>query len=327
MKNLEYFFRSIYLMYRTMNPTLTNDIVPEVLHTDDGYDYHVFSPIGKSIRTIMIIYGMTIGGPTDARLVKFAKACTEAGLKVIIPDLPGLNNFRIEIGDFQRVTSIGRKLGDTEKNKIGLIGFSTGGSYALLLAGQDEFLNWIGPIVLFSPIYEARLVADRLHAEQDPYHKSEKELDGLYWAKYVIAYRNPILFLQDDEIYKVLQKKLLDYDDLGLDTKREFYEILTNEFHLENKKDLFYEDDVFEKLSAKGNLLTVRSPVFIIHDVSDQIVLPEQSIRMFEELSKRGIGYQQKLLVTQWLSHVVMQKKGSIAELVKFITLLSEIFQ
>ena len=182
--------RGVRVLFRAMRPRYDELLLPDVRQTPEGFEYQVFYPRGKAIRTVMLIYGMTINGEEDARLLKFARSCANAGLKVVVPHLPGLMEFMVEEDDLRRLESIASVLSKESSEKIGLIGFSTGGSYALLLAAQPTLSERIGPLVLFSPIYDVRDIANRLHAPVDPPPQSDKEWDQFFWAQYVIAFRN-----------------------------------------------------------------------------------------------------------------------------------------
>jgi hypothetical protein len=57
------------------------------------------------------------------------------------------------------------------------------------------------------------------------------------------------------------------------------------------------------------------------------VVPPNHSRRMYAELARRGPGFRQEVLITPWLSHVVMQTTGSPAELFQIITFVSELFR
>jgi hypothetical protein len=56
-------------------------------------------------------------------------------------------------------------------------------------------------------------------------------------------------------------------------------------------------------------------------------VPPDHSRRMYAELAKRGAGYHQAVLITAWLSHVVMQTTGSLTELFRIVGFMSELFR
>jgi pimeloyl-ACP methyl ester carboxylesterase len=310
-----------------MRPRRDELIAPEVHHTSAGDEYHVFYPRGKALRTVILIYGMAIQGEYDGRLLKFARSCTEAGLKVVIPHLPGLMEFCVAAGDMSRLENILITLGPTEKGRIGLIGFSTGGSYALLLAANTALRDKIAPVVLFSPIYDARDVAERLHAPVDPEPQTSKDWDEFYWGQFVIAFRNRKLLGIPKGVEKTLHTYMIDFVEFNLETKKTFYDRHIAPLQLTGRTDLLNEGQALDLLSARGKLSAVHSPVFILHDASDRVVPPNHSHRMYAELSQRGAGFQQEVLVTHWLSHVEMQKTGSITELFKIISFVSELFR
>jgi pimeloyl-ACP methyl ester carboxylesterase len=325
--NSERISRGVRVMFRTMRPRRDDLILPEIHYTARGYEYHIYYPRGKAIRTLVLIYGMSIAGENDRRLLKFARACANAGLKVIVPHLPGLMEYRFARNDLLRLAEIVSMLVQDDHEKIGLIGFSTGGSYSLLLAARPALRDRIGPILLFSPIYEARDVADRLHAPPDPIPQTPKAWDQFYWTQYVIIYRNRKNLELSEEVQGALQILLTDWEDYNLEVKRIFYENHIAPHHLFERTDLFNEGVAFEQLSARGQLAGVKSPVFILHDAADRIVPPDHSRRMHAELALRSPEFHQEILVTPWLSHVMLQNTGSLSELTKIVSFVAELFR
>lgn len=327
MSKSERISRSMRVMFRTMRPRRDDLILPEIQHTTAGDEYHIYYPRGKALRTVILIYGMTIEGAQDGRLIKFAGACANAGLKVVVPHLPGLMDFIVAPGDLQRLERIVDSLKPENGSPLALIGFSTGGSYALLLAANPALRDKIGPVVLFSPIYDARDVAERLHAPADPPPGTPKEWDQFIWAQFVIAHRNRTLLKLSEAEQEALQIFLADYDRFEIAVKHLFYDEHIAPHQLTIRKDLLHEGTDLDALSAHGHLAVVKSPVFILHDAADRVVPPEHSRHMHAELSQRGADFNQGVLITPWLSHVVMQKTGSLTELFQFISYISELFR
>ena len=197
----------------------------------------------------------------------------------------------------------------------------------MLLSANPDLRELIGPVVLFSPIYDVRLVADRLHAPVDPPPQTDKDWEQYYWAQYVIALRNRNMLGLSETVQEALQILLADYDKYQLSVKRAFFDNHIGSLKLIGRTDLVYEGQVLDLLSARGHLSAVRSPVFIMHDASDQLVPPDQSRQMHSELAKRGPGFRQEILVTPWLSHVMMQNTGNPAELFKIVSFMGELFR
>jgi acetyl esterase/lipase len=319
--------RGVRLMFRTMRPRHDDLMLPDIHQTAKGYEYHVYYPSGKAIRTLVLIYGMSIAGENDGRLLKFAHACANAGLKVIVPHLPGLMDYRFARNDLERLIEITGLLAQNSREKIGLIGFSTGGSYSLLLAARPNLRDKIGPVVLFSPIYDARDVADRLHTPPNSPPQTPKAWDHFYWMQYFITYRNRKRLNLSDAVQSALKTLLIDWEGFSLEVKRVFYENQILPLHLFGRTDLLDEGAAIEQLSARGQLGSVKSPVFILHDASDLIVPPDHSRRMYAELAQRGAEFRQEILVTPWLSHVMLQNTGSLSELTKIVSFTAELFR
>ncbi len=327
MSSSERISRGARLLFRAMRPRYDALHLPEKHFTPEGFEYHIYYPSGKAFRTVILIYGMTIEGKDDPRLIKFARSCASVGLKVVVPDLPGLMDFLVQEDDMRRLEAITWIVGNEGAEKIGLIGFSTGGSYALLLAGHPTLRELIGPLVLFSPIYDVRAVADYLHAPFEPPPATEKDWDQYYWSQYVITLRNCRHLGLSEAVQDGLKILLADYEKYQLEVKRIFYDNHVAPLKLVGRTDLFHEGEILDRLSAQGQLKSVKSPVFILHDASDHLVPPDQSRRMVSELARRGAGFRQKVLVTPWLSHVTMKNFGSPAELFQIISYISELFR
>jgi pimeloyl-ACP methyl ester carboxylesterase len=327
MNNLDRLSRGARVLFRAMRPSRNELITPEVHQTTLGEEFHIYYPRGKPLRTVVLCYGMTPDGEYDSRVMKFARSCANAGLRVIIPNLPGLMKFWVDAVDMDRLENILNNLKDENTARIGLIGFSTGGSYAMLLAANPSLLDKIGPIILFSPIYDLRDAAERLHAPAEPPPQTPKDWNEYYWAQYVIAFRNRQLLRLSDAVEQALQIFLADYNQYQLDVKRFFYDEHIAPLHLTGRTDLANEGDTLDTLSARGKLSAVKSPVFILHDASDRVVPPDHSRKLHAELVMRGSGFRQDILITPWLSHVVMQKTGSLSELIKIISMVSELFR
>ena len=319
--------RSIRLLFRSMRPNYIELLLAEKHQTAEGYEYDVYHPRTKPIRTVLMIYGMTIGGAEDVRVIKFARACANAGLRVVVPHLPGLTKFLIEPGDMQRLESVAGHLIQENTGKLGLIGFSTGGSYSLLLAARTGLRDRIGPVVLFSPIYDAREVFSYLHSPQETAPITDHDLDGVIWGQFVIAYRNKDILGLTPGVQEALKTLLEDYESYDLKIKQTFYQNHVERHNLTGRSDIISEGSDLELLSARGQLASVIAPVYILHDAADRVVPPDQSRRMYAELARRGGAAHQEILVTPWLSHVVMQTSGSLTELFRIVSFLSELFQ
>jgi len=52
--------RGLRMMYHTMRPRIDNLTLPEILYTDAGDEYHIYYPRGKALRTVIVVYCMSI---------------------------------------------------------------------------------------------------------------------------------------------------------------------------------------------------------------------------------------------------------------------------
>ena len=131
----------------------------------------------------------------------------------------------------------------------------------------------------------------------------------------------------NEAVQEALQILLADYDKYQISVKKVFFDQHIGPLKLIGRTDLVFEGEILDRLSARGHLASVKSPVFILHDSSDQLVPPDQSRQMYSELARRGSGFRQEVLVTPWLSHVVMKNTGNPAELFKIVSFMGELFR
>ena len=83
-------------------------------------------PIYQMMTTVIMIYGLTLLGEEDPRLVRFASSSAKSGLRVIVPILPGLKSMDICMDDLDIISQLASHLYEEYKKPIGLVAFSAG---------------------------------------------------------------------------------------------------------------------------------------------------------------------------------------------------------
>jgi dipeptidyl aminopeptidase/acylaminoacyl peptidase len=128
-------------------------------------------------------------------------------------------------------------------------------------------------------------------------------------------------------VQEILEILLTDWEGHSVEVKRIFFESNIQPLRLHERNKLLDEGAILNHLSPRGQLAGVKSPVFILHDAADWIVPPNHSLQMYAELTQRGEGFRQEILVTPWLSHVVLQNTGNLSELSKIVSFTAELFR
>ena len=110
----------------------------------NGWRVDRYRPKKPSGAFLVLLHGWTLRGKDDLRLQAFARSLAIAGVECCVPNLPGLAMLTFDTGD---VLGLRALLGECP-SRPGIIGFSLGGSYALLAASdhanQPRFVVSVG---------------------------------------------------------------------------------------------------------------------------------------------------------------------------------------
>jgi pimeloyl-ACP methyl ester carboxylesterase len=323
------------LFVRSLQEKPAGDVQPLIGETEQRNSYEVYEPKDGAWKTIVMVYGMGLPGERDPRLNKFAQACLEAGTRVIVPNLSGVKNYRLEESDLVRLIDVLnhiamlRDTGFVFKGPITIVAFSAGASISLS-ACASAFLNAeIHSLLLFSPLYDIREVWKTLH-ESSVDHRNPKNLDNSLWTQFVIAYRNRTLLGFNETDNKSLEDILRYYDSwISLKEKLSFYNHVVAPLKLNQRDDLLMEENAFDVLSPKDKLKFVKARVAIIHDATDTVVPPSHGERIVKELKTRENregAKDAKIVITPLLAHVTVTGGVNVFEVFKLIDMLGEVF-
>ncbi|PKM82782.1 MAG: hypothetical protein CVU89_04585 [Firmicutes bacterium HGW-Firmicutes-14] len=87
---------------------------------------------------VVVLHGITTRGFNDHRLVNFCHVLAAVGFRVYTPDLDGLRNLKITPSDIDLVCRSVQEAYNQNNKKVGIIGFSFGGTYGLIGAASPE---------------------------------------------------------------------------------------------------------------------------------------------------------------------------------------------
>lgn len=296
--------------------------------THAGTQYDLYNPVGPIIRTIILISGLTILGEKDPRVINFSRALAEFRIRVAAIALPGLKSYRFEEGDIRAIIDLARFLNGRCGQKIGIVAFSIGGTLALTAVTDPSLSAIVDPLLLFSPGYSLSGIWHRLKAKLDETPASDDDWDNYYWLRLIMAFRN----IDSSDLNQVEREELIRMLRIWcfeppLDEKKEFYERTIKGREAENIENQESDIDQLNKISPAGKLQAINAGVFILHDQYDGLIPPEDSERLFAELSERGQGNIQKLCVTPLLSHVTARTTWRVHDLFRIFSIVGEILR
>lgn len=242
----------------------------------------------KSGLPLVVLHGLTGEGCNDSRLVGFCKMLAAVGFCVYTPNLPGLCMLDPEPTDIDSITALLKALVNEHKSQIGLIGFSFGGTYALLAAASPETAGAIRFVLAVGAYYSlAEVVEHTFSVRRKRDHSTEEAyaLLALDWK-----YRT-MLLLPEGEILAL--EKLMDQscsDEMHFTP--EDTALVSKIMSLQQQEDIYREWKnrlpEISSLNIEGNptLRSIEAPVFLLHNELDTTVPSEQSCHIAAELGR-----------------------------------------
>lgn len=267
---------------------------------------------------IVLLHGMTPRGARDHRLQRLARLLARQGATCWVPFLPNLARFAFHIADLEAIATTIVQASRSGPEKLGLVGFSVGGGYALRAAALPELADAVGYVMAVGAHHR---LFDAWKAVQA---SSRTILERLACAT-------------DAELYAALvwARRGLTADDLGsalsstLDTCLWGY---CDGADLAAVRSLLSEDlgrhwprlndeppcPQVDELSPAGKLAKLQADVALLHAPDDRLVPVSHAERNFAELESRLEGGQ-TLVVTRLLDHVRPRLGESLRDIPKLV--------
>ena len=314
------------LLLRNLGRT-TPEVPAERRSTPQGYSYDFYEPSRSERGTVLMVYGFTLAGEKEPRLVRFTQSFSASGFRVAVPDLPGMKALTLERSDLDRIVNMIAHLHAEFAGPIGVIGFSAGGGIALAAAANSQVLGFVGPILLFGPYYSLPdLWAGPWQSEaRGP--KTDEDWEKFIWWQLVLAYRQGrtkgLPAAAQAEIEILLKSYCVEP---SLARKKEVYERWVRPHGVLNLGSERVDPAVLDELSPRGKLALLPARVMILHDTHDVLIPASHSRQMLAELQRRKDPHQERLLVTPLLSHVTPRTILRWADLFHLLDIFGELF-
>ena len=306
---------------------LSPKIHPKRCYTSQGYPFDLYEPSKPLLGTLLMIYGFTLAGEKEPRLIRFAKAFTAAGFRVVVPDLPGLKSLDLRKGDLERLIDMMAFLHRELEGSVGVVGFSVGGGIALTAAVNPSLQGFADPILLFGPHYSLPDLWSSLRRNKESFPKTKEGWDNFIWLQLMLAYRQrKALGFNAAEQFELVELLKTYCSKPSLGDKRRAYERLVQPHGLLDTQGEVVDLDVLESLSPRGKLGKLTAQVLLLHDSFDPLIPPSQSQFMLTELQQRGIPHQERLVITPLLSHVNPRAVLNLPDLLAILDMIGELF-
>lgn len=307
--------------------------------------YDLYSPRKGSRQTIVALHGLTVHGGRDRRLEFFARCLARSGATCIVPTLPGLAACSLEPDDIDVLRRLVEAHTAAAGAGMGIIGFSYGGSYALVAASLEEIATRVRFVLTFGAYHSLDTLSDWYLARDDVAPATEDEWDNLIYLHLVLAYQLREKLPQCGALKPQVRSLLERYcSQASAQEKRAFYETYLKPLEVVRAAAPLRDPAVHAALSPAGKLEGLACPVGLIHDPTDSIVPPEHAALLLAELEKAGreacpggtgrhgagrdgLEARHRCLVTPLLSHVDLASVLDVGQLRALLATLTPLVE
>ncbi len=240
---------------------------------------------GKGGFPLVVLHGLTREGFGDARLVRFSKMMAAVGLCVYTPNLQGLCMMDPDPAEIDSISALLKGLAKEHKSQIGLIGFSFGGTYALLASSSPEVAESIRFVVAVGAYYSLEDVVERafsLRGQRDLSPEEAYTLLALDWK-----YRKMLLLTEEE---RAGLEKLVGHCSRENHFTPEDTALVSKIMSLQQQEDIYlawkHRLSEISSLNIEGNpvLESIKASVFLLHGENDTSIPIDASSRIAVEL-------------------------------------------
>jgi len=305
----------------------TPGISPERRSSPQGHSYDLYEPSPKVRKTVLMVYGFTLAGEKEPRLLKFTQSFTASGFRMAVPDLPGMKALTLERSDLDRLVNLIAHLYEESAVPIGLSGFSAGGGIALAAAADPRVRGCVDLILLFGPHYSLPDLWAGPWRSEARLPRTEEDWENFIWWQLVLAYRQGQAIGFPAAAQAEIEGLLKTYCvEPSMARKKEIYEKWVRPHGILNLRNEQIDPDVLDELSPCGKLALLPARVMILHDSQDALIPPSHSRQILAELEQRRDPHHERLLVTPLLSHVTPRAIYRWTDLFTLLDMFGELF-
>lgn len=297
---------------------------PRLLSTVTGAQFELYEPRGQVRKTVMLVTGVGVRGEAEPRLIRMARSLAALGMRVVVPLLPGLRELRFEQSDLALARECLRHIRQVYKEPLAAVAVSTGGSIALTLSAEPEFVDVLPLILLFSPICDPPATWQTVDQIARTPIADLQAADDEIWIHMVNAYRHAEILGFTPTEKQAINEHLKRYMvDLTTAEKIAFYQNVIAARPM-NGHTALDEAEALRAVSPMGKVSRSRARVLVIHDANDFVIPNDHILALKAELDGRAVP-DNRILITPALSHVTL-KPAYFFDILTMLDMTGELF-
>ncbi len=260
---------------------------------------------GRRRAVAVALHGVTPNGKDDHRLQGFARALAASGTTCAVPRVPGLADLRWDPSDVGVVGRVVEAAAEATSSRVVIVGFSHGGSVALLAAARPQWAQRISYVLSFGAYHSLARSLAGLSKIAEPARAAD--WDDFVFAHLVLAHRHGEALRLEPALREAVDDLLHRYCGHASDEeKRRFFDRHLRPLDLVREEEARRDPAALAALSPEGQLAGLLCPVGLVHDPGDLLVPVSEAHALFAELSRfpPSGGGSHRLLVTRLMRHV-----------------------
>ena len=349
---LRYDLRSYAFLAQFLNPDASDPIVRLERHEVVSRDVtlaiasgdvrgRIYTPRGIAHPPgMLLVHGIHHLGIDEPRLMNFARAATSSGFSVLTPEVAALADYHV---DGASIATIGESAAWLQQRlgtgPITIVGVSFAGGLSLLAARNMRYAPHIRAIVLMGA-YDSLARVCRFLATSEaelPDGQTEAYKAHDYGAS-VFVYSNLDRFFSPGDLpvahealrywlweqpanAKALLPKL---SPAGRETIEILMERQIDRIRPKLLETIQAEAPELAALSPEGKLADLRTPVFVLHGATDDIIPSTESLWLEREIPRAEL---RDALITPAFSHVDPDKHAALMDELRLIDFLAGVLR
>lgn len=295
------------------------------LHNESGQKVkaRVYLPKNRPhAPAIVLLHGVHHLGIDEPRLVAFATALANCGVRVLTPELPEIEDYHVDESSVRTIGESARWFAKQTGGPVGVVGLSFSGGLALLAASKPEYRPAFKFVFAVGSQDSMTRVTGYYVTGQDPKPDGTVEvLPPHPYGPLVLEYEYVEDFVPAGDvasIQTVLRAHL--YEDRAAEeksmaqltpTQRDEARRLMDTTSAATKALIAASNKRHGKelaeLSPDGRLAKMTVPVYLLHGEADNIIPSAETLWMASEIPRREL---KGVLVSPVISHIDFDGKG-----------------
>jgi pimeloyl-ACP methyl ester carboxylesterase len=289
---------------------------------------------------MVLVHGIHHLGIDEPRLMNFARAAASDGFSVLTPEVAAMADYHV---DGASIGTIGESAGWLQQRlgtgPVTVVGVSFAGGLSLLAACDPRYAPHIRALVLMGAYdnlgrvvrFLATSQAEFPNGRMEPYAAHDYGAAVFVYSHLDQFFPASDLAVAHDSLRDWLWERPADaqalFPRLGPSSRETMEILLARQIGRLRPKllDAIQADDAqFSAISPEGKLGALRTPVFLLHGATDDIIPSTESLWLEKEIPKQ---YLLAALITPAFSHVDPDKHAVWVDQIRLVEFLAGVLR